>query len=287
MELSLTVFGLTAELYPELAVQAEASGFEMLWLSDHLITPATFAADYPYSDSGKPGYDTRTILNDVWVLVGHLSAVTSRITFGSGVYILPLRNPFVTALAVATASRLSQGRVALGVGSGWMREEFETVGADFDTRGKRLDECLDVLAGLFTGEEFSYRGTFFDFPAAGIGGPSVADIPIIFGGVTEVVLRRTARRGDGWFGPVCTLEESRATADRLDRLRTDSPLTDQPLVHYPRLVGDWTYNNLARYRDAGFERVVLSGGGVLGALHSPAARADALEEVAEAARRLG
>ena len=286
MELSLTVFGLTAELYPELAVQAEASGFEMLWLSDHLITPATFAADYPYSDTGRPGYDSRTILNDVWVLVGHLSAVTSRIRFGSGVFILPLRNPFVTALAVATASRLSKGRVTLGVGSGWMREEFEAVGADFDTRGRRLDECLDVLAGLFTGEEFSYQGSFFDFPPAGIGGPSVADIPVVFGGVSDVVLRRTARRGDGWFGPVCPLEESRATVERLDRLRADGPLAGRPLVHYPRLVGDWSHDNLQRYRDAGFERVVLSGGGVLGALTSPAARAEALDAVAEAARRL-
>src|SRR5687768_593287 len=135
MQVSLTVFGLDPTLYAELATVCDTAGVEVLWLSDHLLTPASFAAEYPYSDSGRPGYDTATTLSDVWVTIGHLSAITSRLRFSPGVLILPLRSPFVTALSLATASRLSGGRVLLGVGSGWMREEFDSVGEEFDTRG--------------------------------------------------------------------------------------------------------------------------------------------------------
>jgi probable F420-dependent oxidoreductase len=286
MKVSLTLFGLDPQLYPELAVHCEDIGVETLWLSDHLLTPATFGADYPYSESGRPGYDTSTILNDVWVLIAYLSAITKNLQFGTGVFILPLRSPFVTALSLATACRLSQDRLLLGVGSGWMREEFDAAGEDFDARGRRLEECLDVIAGLLTGAEFEYHGQFFDFAPAAIGGAAVARLPVVFGGVTEVVLRRTARRGDGWFGPVCSLEESRATADALDRLRKEGPLAAQPLIHYPRLVGEPSYENLERYREAGFDRVVLSGGPLMAGLDSPAARADAIDAIVGDALKL-
>jgi probable F420-dependent oxidoreductase len=286
MEISLTLFGLDARLYPELAVHAEKAGLEILWLSDHLLTPATFAAEYPYSDTGRPGYDTSAVLNDVWVLIGHLAALTERLRFSPGVFILPLRSPFVTALALATASRLSGGRVLLGVGSGWMREEFDAAGEDFDRRGGRFDESLDVIRGLLTGEEFEYHGEFFDFGPASIGGPPVADLPTIFGGLSAAALRRLARRGDGWFGPVCTLEQSRATAATLDNLRAQGPLAHRPLVHYPRLAGRATRQNLESYREAGFEHVVVSGGPLLSGLESAAARGDMIEALAAAAAEL-
>jgi probable F420-dependent oxidoreductase len=286
MKVSLTLFGLNPLLYPELAVHCEEIGVETLWLSDHLLTPATFGADYPYSESGRPGYDTRTTLNDVWVLIAYLSALTKNLQFGTGVFILPLRSPFVTALSLATACRLSQERLLLGVGSGWMREEFDAVGEDFDTRGGRLEECLDVIEGLLTGAEFEHHGRFFDFAPSAIGGAPVSRLPVIFGGVREVVLRRTARRGDGWFGPVCPLEESSATADALDRLRDDGPLAGKPLMHYPRLFGEPTYENLERYREAGFDRVVLSGGPLMAGLDSRAARADTLEAIVGDALKL-
>lgn len=274
MQVSLTVFGLDPTSYGELARCCDAAGVEVLWLSDHLLTPATFAAAYPYSDTGRPGYDTATTLSDVWVTIADLAARTTRLRFSPGVLILPLRSPFVTALSLATASRLSGGRVMLGVGSGWMREEFESVGEDFDTRGPRLDECLDVISGLLTGAEVEYHGRFFDFGPAAIGGAPVRDVPVVFGGSSRAALRRLARRGDAWFGPAVGLEQSRATVRELDRLRGEGPRAGEPITHYVRVVGPLIRSTMDAYREAGFEHVVVSGGPLLAGTSSRQQRED-------------
>lgn len=287
MDLSITLFGSAPAMYAEVAVQAEAVGVRSLWLSDHLVTPATFAATYPYDSTGIPGYDLTTPLNDVWVLAGYLSALTSRLTFGSGVFILPLRNPFTVALAVGTAQRLSAGRMLLGVGAGWMREEFDAVGEDFDTRGPRFDECLDVIDGLFAGGEFAYSGQHYAFPPLGLGGPPVGPVPTVFGGVTAAALRRTARRGDGWFGPVCPLADTMGTVRCIEALRAEAGTADRPFTYYPRVVGDLTLDTLRRYRDAGLDHVAVSGGQLYRGLDSAAARDDALARLAADATAAG
>lgn len=287
MELSLGVFGTDPTTYADLAVVCDDAGVEVLWLSDHLLTPASFAAAYPYSDTGRPGYDTATTLNDVWVTIGHLAALTTRVRFSPGVFILPLRSPFTTALSLATAARLSRGRVMLGVGAGWMREEFEAVGQDFDTRGPRLDECLDVIDLLLTGAEVEHRGRFFEFGPAAIGGDPVPPVPLVLGGATPAALRRVVRRGDGWFGPFVPLEESLAVTARIDAMRADSPRADEPVTHYVRLVGPPTTETLVRYRDAGVEHVVVSGGPLLTGTASAAERADTIRALAAAAHDLG
>ena len=276
MRISMNLFGLAPWLYAEVAVAAEKAGLEAVWLSDHLLTPASYAAEYPYSEDGLPGYDHTLGLNDVWVTIAHLAAVTSRLKLGPGVFILPLRSPFVTALALATASRLSSGRVIFGVGSGWMREEFAAVGEDFDTRGARFDEDLDVISGLLTGELFEYHGRYVDFGPAAIGGAPVTDLPLVFGGTSKTALRRLARRGDGWFGPVCELTESVATRTELDALRAEGPRAADPLTYYPRLIGGINRTNVTRYQDAGFEHAVISGGPILKGLTSAAEREDAV-----------
>lgn len=274
MRISMNLFGLDAALYGELAGYADRAGLDTLWLSDHLLTPQSYAAEYPYSDTGLPGYDHSLALNDIWVTIGHLAATTTTLKFGPGVFILPLRSPFVVALSLATVARLSRGRVCFGVGSGWMREEFEAVGEDFDTRGSRFDEDLDVIAGLLTGQLFEYHGRFFDFGPAGIGGPPVPDVPVVFGGSSTAALRRLARRGDGWFGPVCELVESVATRTEVERLRADGPRAGDPITYYPRLTGDIDPANVQRYVDAGFEHVVVSGGPLLKGVTSAAERED-------------
>jgi probable F420-dependent oxidoreductase len=276
MRVSMNLFGLDAGLYAQLAVAAEKAGLDTLWLSDHLLTPSSYAAEYPYSDNGLPGYDHSIALNDVWVTIGHLAAVTTTLKFGPGVFILPLRSPFVTALSLATVSRISNSRVLFGVGSGWMREEFESVGEDFDSRGARIDEDLDVIAGLLTGELFEYHGKHFDFGPSSIGGTPVTELPVVFGGSSKAALRRLARRGDGWFGPVCELEESVATRTELDALRAEGPRAGDPITYYPRLIGGIDAANVARYADAGFEHVVVSGGPILKGVTSAAEREDAV-----------
>src|SRR5438552_13802002 len=151
MPASLNLFGLPPAEYAPLVVRAEELGFEAIWLADHLITPLEYAATYPYDDSGRPSYRPETPLADVWVTLGHLAALTKNIRLGTGVYILPLRNPFVTARAAMWAQSLSGGRLLFGVGTGWQREEFEVVGEQFDRRGARMDEILAIFEKLWSG----------------------------------------------------------------------------------------------------------------------------------------
>lgn len=263
MAVSLMLFGLPAEEYAPLTVRAEALGFEVVWLPDHLVTPLSFAKVYPYTSSGDPGYRPDTPLADVWVTIGYLAAVTSRIRLGSGVFILPLRNPFVTAKAVSMAQALSGGRVLFGVGTGWQREEYEAVGERFDGRGARTDEILAILAKLWSGQPVSHDGPAYHFPPVQLA-PAPQAPPIVVGGSNEVALRRAGRLGQGWYGPNEPLEAMLAARERLNRYRSYAGRADEPFDYYVRLVGGLEAENQRRYADAGFEHLVVGLGEVPG-----------------------
>ena len=130
----------------EVARAAEEAGFHGVLLSDHLFFPGHLASRYPYAPDGKPGFDGSTPFPEPWATISAMAAVTSRLRFATMVYILPLRHPLEVAKSVGTAAVLSNGRVALGVGAGWIREEFDALGVDFATRGARLDEMLALRA---------------------------------------------------------------------------------------------------------------------------------------------
>ena len=148
LRFSLTAFGFHPHEYVPVAQAAEREGFEAIWLGDHLISPVGYGSDYPYSPTGGPGHAVDTPMLDVWVNAAHIAAHTTTLRIGSGVLVLPLRNPFVTARAVASAQLLSGGRILLGVGTGGLREEFEAVGEEFDGRGRRTDETIGILRRL-------------------------------------------------------------------------------------------------------------------------------------------
>src|SRR3546814_19034528 len=124
MRASLTVFGLSASEYGAFAERAEETGFDVVWIAGHLVTPVGFAGTYPYNETGFPGYDAATPLVDSFVLAGHLAARTRRIRLGTGVCILPLRNVFAPARAVPPVPDLAAGRLLFGVGKGGVRREY-------------------------------------------------------------------------------------------------------------------------------------------------------------------
>ena len=133
------------------------------------------------------------------MLAGALAARTSRIKFVNSVVILPLRDPATAAKAVATAAYLSDNRIVLGVGVGWMKEEFELTGQNFHDRGKRMDEMIEVMRLLWSGEMIEHHGRFFDFPPMQMSPAPTQRVPIVIGGQSDAALRRAARN-DGWFG---------------------------------------------------------------------------------------
>lgn len=212
----------------ELARHAEAVGFDQLALSDHVFYPEELTSEYPYTPDGKPMFAADTPWPDVWVMVGAMASVTSRIEFTTNVYVLPLRNPFVVAKAVGTAAWLTGDRVSLGIGAGWMREEFDQLEQPFSRRGARMDEQVEVLRKLWQGGLVEHHGEFYDFDKLQIAPVPAKPVPIIVGGHSDVALRRAATRGDGWVGVYYTREELRAYMARLDRLRAEAGRLDRP-----------------------------------------------------------
>jgi probable F420-dependent oxidoreductase len=191
----------------DIARSAEEAGFHGVLLSDHLFFPGRLASRYPYSEDGKPGFDGSTPFPDPWATIAAMAAVTTRLRFATMVYILPLRHPVEVAKTVGTVQVLSGGRVALGVGAGWIREEFDALGVEFATRGRRLDEMLAVMRRLWSGEMIEHHGEHFDLGPMQMSPAPEAPVPVYVGGVSKAALRRAALRGDGWIGTGHTPDE--------------------------------------------------------------------------------
>jgi len=204
----------------EFAQAAEESGCDSLWVPEHLIWPAELSSPYPYRSDGGPPVPSDVLLYDPWVLLGAVATATTRIKLGTCVYVLPLRDPLVTARAVATLDVMSAGRAVLGAGLGWMREEFEAVGIDFKSRGERCDEIVPVLRSLWSQELTSASGKHINFAPLYMNPkpPQGAALPIVFGGESNAALRRAARLGDGWLGTWHDVDSTRAVTRRLEEL---------------------------------------------------------------------
>lgn len=189
-----------AELTTTLATTAEEVGFESVWTVEHVVVPAGYESSYPYSRSGRmPGPEGFPI-PDPYIWLTWVAAVTTRLRLGTGITILPQRNPLVTAKEVATLDRLSGGRVLLGVGAGWLEEEFRALGVPFERRGARLDEYIRAMRVLWSEESPTFHGEFVDF-ADCYCQPQPVDgaVPVHIGGHTERAARRAGELGDGFF----------------------------------------------------------------------------------------
>jgi len=207
---------------------AEDVGFDQVSLSDHVFYPDKLDSSYPYSDSGRPIFPPHTQWPDVWVMTGALAAVTQTIRFSTHVYVLPARNPFVVAKAVGTAAHLSGGRVVLGVGAGWMREEFTQLEQPFERRGARMEEQIEVLRTLWRGGMVEHHGEFYDFDRLEMSPAPPAPVPILVGGHSETALRRAARIGDGWMGVYYGVDDLRGYVERLQSYREEYGTADRP-----------------------------------------------------------
>jgi probable F420-dependent oxidoreductase len=194
---------------PALARSAEAAGFESLWVSDHVVMPESFASRYPFAADGRATWPSDTPYVDALVALALIVAVTERATVGTAVLVLALRNPVVAAKQLASLDASSSGRLCVGVGAGWLREEFEALNVPFDRRGSRLDEWIELLRACWTGRPAARTGEHFALPAGVICLPTPEhDVPVLVGGHSRAALRRAGRLGDGWL--------AQQSADALD-----------------------------------------------------------------------
>jgi probable F420-dependent oxidoreductase len=228
MKFSLSLAFSEPAYFCALARAAEAAGFALVALSDHVVHPRRLATKYPYTEDGGLRWEPFTPWPDVWVAVGAMAAVTERIGFTTSVFVLPLRNVFAVAKSVATAAAISGDRVSIGVGVGWMKEEFELLGQDFHTRGRRTDEMIDVLRKLWAGGWVEHHGRFYDFDELEMTPVPGREVPIYVGGLSDKALTRAATKGDGWCSDIHPLDEIRRIVAELRRRRADSERAGRP-----------------------------------------------------------
>jgi probable F420-dependent oxidoreductase len=216
----------------EIAQAAEAAGFDSIWTVEHVIVPAQYQSKYPYSPTGKMGSGLEDFpIPDPLVWLAYVASATRTLKLGTAILILPQRNPVVTAKAVATLDHLAGGgRVLLGIGVGWLAEEFATLGVPFTDRGPRTDEYVAAMRALWAEERASFEGRFVSFrdvfcrPR-----PPAGRIPIVVGGDTPAAARRAGRLGDGYFpargAPAALFDEMRRAAEAAGRNPADIELT--------------------------------------------------------------
>ena len=192
----------------EMAQAAEAAGFESLWTVEHVVVPSEYASAYPYSPTGKmPGGEDSPI-PDPLIWLTYVAAATTTINLATGILILPQRNPVVLAKELATLDHMSGGRLRLGIGVGWLEEEFDAIGVSFADRGRRNDEYVGAMRALWTQDKASFHGDHVNFDnCISRPRPINGTVPIHVGGDTDIAARRAGRLGDGFFPAKGTHEE--------------------------------------------------------------------------------
>ncbi len=260
-QIGLSAYDIEPGELVELAVAADELGFSSLWLGEHVVLPIGYGSAHPTTGSGDHGHRTRPIVDPATRLVDPLVALagcasrTGSIRLATAIYLLPLRQPLLAARMVHTLHQLSEGRLVLGVGAGWLEEEFAALGVPFAGRGARLEEHLAVLRAALAGGPIEHAG-----PLHAVAGVQLCEkpveLPVVLGGNTERALRRAARLGDGW---ICSgTPEFDAAAHYRDRVlalhaatgRTGPfPVIVRTARAEPQLV--------VRYVEEGFDEVVV------------------------------
>jgi probable F420-dependent oxidoreductase len=212
---------------PEYAIAVaqlcEQLGFESIWTVEHVVVPSGYQSQYPYSDNGRMPGGEDVPIPDPLIWLAFVAAATKSIRLATGILILPQRNPVILAKEIATLDRLSGGRVELGVGVGWLEEEFDALGVPFAERGKRTDEYIEVLRKLWREPESTHQGSFTAFaPLKSYPKPAAKEgPPIHIGGHTPAAARRAGRLGDGFF-PGRTGEDLDSLLDIMRKTAVDA-----------------------------------------------------------------
>jgi probable F420-dependent oxidoreductase len=184
----------------ELCRRAEAAGFDSVWGGEHVVLPTRMASKYPYTADGKIPAEPDTPIPDPLIWLAFAAAAAPTLRLGTCILIVPQRNPVVLAKELATLDRLSGGRLELGLGVGWLREEFEALGVPWEHRGERNDEYIAAMRALWSGPHAEFHGKFVDFaPVTCSPRPVQRSIPILVGGDTEAAIARAVRIADGYF----------------------------------------------------------------------------------------
>jgi probable F420-dependent oxidoreductase len=241
------------EVAASVAQAAEAAGFESLWTAEHVVLPDPRTPDSPIP--------AQTPLLDPAVALAHVAGHTRTIRLATGIIILPQRNPVVLAKEMASVDVLSGGRLIFGVGAGYLRSEFDAVGAVFEERGARTSEYIETIRALWTQEKPRFEGRFFSFDEIDAQPRPVQKPhpPIVVGGMSPPALRRAARQGNGWYGFALDLATTTrcVVGLREAQQRVERPAEQRPLKISVTPSGSLDADAVSRFEDLGVDRLVL------------------------------
>lgn len=258
MKFGIALGALNAHFHFDAVDAAESLGYESVWLPEHLVFPMVMSRS-PRPGEEHPPVPPTTPVFDAFTYLAFLAARTSRLRLGTHVYNLGLRHPFASARAVATLDIVSGGRFEFGIGASWLEQEWIAVGLDFATRGRRVDEILEVSKRLWVDAMIEHHGEFFDFDAVAFEPKPVQRPwpPILVGGESGAALRRAAGRGDGWIGMGHTFESAAGQIARLRELRAAAGRAEEP---FQICLGGpvETRADVARWEELGVTRLIVS-----------------------------
>ena len=241
-----------------LARKAEAVGVESLWTFEHVIVPNDYNSKYPYSGDGKMGVPPETNFVDPLIALAAIARETSRVRLGTGVNILPQTNPLLLAKQTASLDFVSNGRFMLGVGIGWLREEYEAMGTPFERRGARFDDYIEAMRKVWSGETVEHESEhlhwtgFKSYPL-----PIQKPLPLVIGGSKGKAFERIARHGQGWFAPTLGPDQLRPMLESLtkacDEVGRDPAEVEITSMWIPAMGLD----HLHQFADLGVARLIV------------------------------
>jgi probable F420-dependent oxidoreductase len=240
-----------------MAIHAERLGFAGVTIPDHVFYPLEPSTAYPYTASGKPGFAIDSPFPEPFVMMGAIGAATSRVNIRTNVFVLPLRHPVAVAKGLGTAAVVTGGRVELGIGVGHLKDEFDILGFDFRTRGRRTDEAIAAIRALLRPGPVSFRGEFWDLPPMYLHPAPERSVPILVGGESSAALERTARLGDGYVSVPHTMDELQELVTKITTLRRELAPDLPPLRFHLDCKDAHTLADYRRLADIGAEVVKI------------------------------
>lgn len=237
---------------------AEAAGFDSVWTVEHVLYPEGYESTYPYSPTGKMPGDADSPIPDPLVWLSFIAATTTTLKLATGILILPQRNPAITAKECATLDQLSEGRLMLGIGSGWLEEEFDALGVPFAGRGDRTDEYVDVMRSLWTEDMASFDGEFTNFSNVACNPkPFSGTVPIHIGGHSKRAARRAGQLGDGFFPAEGNIPELIDIARQFAADANRDPEAIEVTTSHPGIFGDDPAAAIEELESWGVRRAVV------------------------------
>lgn len=245
----------------EICKIAEKVGFESVWGGEHVIFPSSIDSKYPYTSDGKVPATKDTLIHDPLIWLAYVASAAPTLRLGTCILILPQRNPLILAKEISSLDYLSGGRVELGIGVGWLKEEFEALSVPWERRGARTDEYVRALQALWGGTDVEFHGEFVNFdPVTCTPRPIQDRLPILVGGDSPAAIRRAAKLADGYYPGTGDFNELQKLIQAVRQAAEDQgrdPSEIKIHAHYSSFPGNDDSEEVERMRSIGVGRLMV------------------------------